>query len=54
MKNKLLLVSCALFLFSGTAFANLSDGKIDMSNLAELAWSYIERAIRKDNEKDGR
>lgn len=32
--------------------SNLSDGKIDMSKYAELAWSYIERSIRKDNESD--
>ena len=28
--------------------SNLSDGKTDMSKLAELAWSYIEKAIRID------
>jgi AcrR family transcriptional regulator len=54
-------ISSEAVAFSMVSFAqhvglisNLSDGKIDMSNLAELAWSYIERAIRKDNEKDGR
>ena len=33
---------------------SLSDGKMDMSNFAGLAWSYVERAIRKKNERDGR
>jgi len=54
-------ISSEAVAFSMVSFAqhvglisNLSDGKIDMSNLAELAWSYIERAIRKDNENDGR
>ena len=54
-------ISSEAVAFSMVSFAqhvglisNLSDGKIDMSNLAEWAWSYIERAIRKDNEKDGR
>lgn len=54
-------ISSEAVAFSMVSFAqhvglisNLSDAKIDMSNLAELAWSYIERAIRKDNEKDGR
>ena len=28
--------------------SNLSDGKTDMSKLAEVAWSYIEKAIRID------
>ena len=54
-------ISSEAVAFSMVSFAqhvglisNLSDGKIDMSNLAELAWGYIERAIRKDNENDGR
>lgn len=54
-------ISSEAVAFSMVSFAqhvglisNLSDAKIDMSNLAELAWSYIERAIRKDNENDGR
>lgn len=31
--------------------SNLSDGKTDVGELAEQAWSYIERAIRNDNKK---
>ena len=29
--------------------SNLSDGKMDMSNFAGLAWGYVERAIKKKN-----